>query len=332
MKPVRILLVSPVFHGYWNAMSTALERRGHQVTVHCYDAAGPFNQRLGNKLLHELPEKWRPAKMEQKLTDRALAALNAAGPDVVVLVKGDQLGPDWWQALDERRIPRVTWLYDELRRMRYTPEQLRNAGPIASYSRQDTESLTEQGIEARHVPLAFDDSVPVPRIREDHISFIGARYDSRENLLRELAASAVPVKAYGRTWSRHPFDVLRTRQFSSAGIPVGRDMARAEAYGVMQGSPATLNLHGDQDGFTMRTFEAAGVGALQILDRADVDSMYDVGDEVLVFESAEELVELCRRALLDGHWAQRIRMAGQRRTLEQHTFGHRIATLEELWG
>ena len=59
----------------------------------------------------------------------------------------------------------------------------------------------------------------------------------------------------------------------------------------MAGARASLNLHGDQDGFTMRTFEACGVGGLQIVDRADVDSLYDPGSELLVFNSTQELVE-----------------------------------------
>lgn len=332
MTPQRVLLVSPAFHGYWKAIQHALEKRGHEVTVHCYDEPGSFTQRLGNKLLHELPEKWRPSNVEQQMTRRAINALTAASPDVLVLVKGDQLGADWWQALDERRIPRVTWVYDELRRMRYTTEQLRCMGPIASYSALDSQSLEQQGIPVSHLPLAYDDSLSVRVASEDHVTFIGARYEGRERLLRELSTSGVPVKAYGRTWSRHPYDILRTRQFASPEIPAGRDVDRGDAYGIMQASPATLNIHGDQDGFTMRTFEASGVGGLQILDRPDVDGLYDVDREVLVYTSVAELAELAQRALKDRPWAERIREAGQRRTLAEHTFNHRVAALETLWG
>ncbi|WP_311380735.1 glycosyltransferase [Arthrobacter sp. ISL-28] len=261
-----------------------------------------------------------------------MAALKEVRPSVVVVVKGDQLGADWWQMLDEERLPRVTWLYDELRRMRYTPEQVQSIGPIASYSSQDTKELARLGVNVQHLPLAYDSTVSVPRMAEEHVSFIGARYGSRERLLRRLAASGVPVRAYGRTWSRHPYDVLRTHQFSNPGIPAGRDLARSRAYGVMKASPATLNIHGDQDGFTMRTFEAAGVGALQILDRRDVDAFYEIGSEVLVFDSDDELVDLCKRAMRDPKWSEAIRSGGWRRTQAEHTFVHRIAALEAQWG
>jgi spore maturation protein CgeB len=332
MKGRRILLVSPVFHGYWKAIRAALETRGHRVETHCYDLPASPAQQLGNKLLHELPERFRPAGIEHRMTERAVSALVQAKPDVVLLVKGDQLGADWWDALAAKRLPRVTWLYDELRRMRYTAEQLRVIGPLVSYSRQDTDHLSRIGVTVQHLPLAFDDSLSIPRVQEDHVSFIGARYDGRERLLKELADAGVPVRAYGRTWSRHPVDIARTRMFSSAGVPAGRDLSRDRAYGVMRASPATLNIHGDQDGFTMRTFESSGVGAVQLVDRADVSAFYDVGKEVLVFRSSEELAELCRRAMTDRSWAAKIRSAGRRRSLAEHTFAHRVAVLEKLWG
>lgn len=137
--------------------------------------------------------------------------------------------------------------------------------------------------------------------------------------------------AFGRSWSRHIWDVVRTKQFRAAGVDSGRDLNRSDAYGVMAGSPATLNLHGDQDGFTMRTFEAAGVGAVQITDRLDVAHLFEVGKECLAFSNVEEMVELTKRAMSDFAWARKIREAGRKRALAEHTFDHRIRTLESLW-
>ena len=58
-------------------------------------------------------------------------------------------------------------------------------------------------------------------------------------------------------------------------------------------------LDGDQDGFTMRTFEACGVGAVQLVDRADVAQHYEPGTEVAVFDGVDEAAELARRAAAD---------------------------------
>ena len=99
----------------------------------------------------------------------------------------------------------------------------------------------------------------------------------------------------------------------------------------MVASAATLNLPGDQDGFTMRTFEAAGVGGVELIDRSDVDGLYEPGAEVLTWGTPEELTELCRRVLAEPAWTDKVRAAARARTLAQHTFDHRVAVLEDAW-
>lgn len=331
MKSRRILLVSPAFHGYWRSISTALQSQGHEVVVHCYDEPRNFKEKLENKLLHDLPEKLRWSTAAGAMTRKTIESLQDARPDVVIVVKGDQLESEWWTEVARSGAARVTWLYDELRRMRYSRELLTQIGPIASYSPSDTEVLREWDVPAVHLPLAFDHRVVVRPENQAGITFVGARYPSRERVLKDLQDGGIYVKAYGRTWSRHLLDVARTRQFKNSGIAAGPDLPRERAYGVMAGSPATLNLHGDQDGFTMRTFEAPGVGALQLVDRVEVGQYFELGTESLAFSSKEELTELSRRAFVDTPWADNIRRAGRRRALAEHTFDHRVRVLEDTW-
>ena len=218
-----------------------------------------------------------------------------------------------------------------MRRMSYTEEDLHHLGSLASYSPLDAQHLRERGFEVLDMPNAYDTHCPVVPMREDSINFVGAKYPNREETLQALVAAGLPVRAYGRAWSRHPYDILRTKQFKDSGVPAGRDIDRSEAYGIMASSPATLNIHNNQDGFTMRTFEAPGVGALQVIDRADVDRYYIPGEEVLVYESIDELIEICTRIFREPKWARQIREAGQKRTLAEHTFDQRVKILEQLW-
>jgi spore maturation protein CgeB len=248
-------------------------------------------------------------------------------------VKGDILGADFWRALEERRLPRVLWLYDELRRTRWADGGLEGVGPVASYSPLDVRSLAATGVEARLLPLAYDRDLDLPpsRVRRDEVSFVGARYPVRERTLLELGRAGIPVRAYGRDWSGHPVDRLRTWDWHRPDIPAERDVDRRTAYEVMAASAATLNLHTDQDGFTMRTFEACGVGAVQLVDRSDLEGLYDDGTELASWRTVEELVELCQRARVDRAWSDKLRAGGRARTLAEHTFDHRVAVLEELW-
>ncbi len=337
----RILLLAPAFHGYGQAIARALDRRGHETTVHAYDRHPTVMGRARRHLTVALPRAVGVERTDMertRVTAAALRTLDAHRPDVVVVVKGDLLGPAFWARLEDGRIPRVVWLYDELRRTHYADGLVDHLGPVATYSRHDVATLEERGITTRYLPLAFDRDLdpdrssgsPAPA-RLDEIGFVGARYPDRERLLLALVDAGVPVRAYGRDWSTHPTDRVRTWAWRRPPVPGERGLDRSAAYRVMEQSAATLNLHSDQDGFTMRTFEASGVGAVQLIDRRDVSSLYEDGVEVASWDSLDELVELCRRARLDRPWAERLREAGRARTLAEHTFDHRVAHLEELW-
>ncbi|WHF24074.1 glycosyltransferase [Kocuria rhizophila] len=108
-------------------------------------------------------------------------------------------------------------------------------------------------------------------------------------------AQGVPVRAWGRGWSHHPVDRLRTWRWArpdlrrSGTIPRGR--VRIQAEGLL-----AVNAHGDQAGLSMRTFEVPGMAGLQAVDREDVSRFYDVGTETLVYRTPEELAELAARA------------------------------------
>ncbi len=333
MSRGRLLIVSPAFHGYWRSVERAFTALGWEASTHCYDAHPTPASRLEVKVRSELPSRFglSDAAYAEAVSRRARVAVHTRRPDRVLVIKGDTLTEPFWDALDRPRIPRTLWLYDELRRTHHTAVTLGRFDAVASYSRADAAALAAAGHAATFVPLAFDPALtPVPRHTND-VTFIGARYPKREELLLAVHLAGVPVRTYGRDWSGHWFDRARTWRWDSPGVPAGRDLPLAEGYALMAGAPATLNVHGDQDGFTMRTFEAAGVGAVQLVDRTEVDQFYDPGAEVAVFGSAEELVELARRAIADDRWGDRLRASARRRTLAEHTFTHRARAMEATW-
>lgn len=224
-------------------------------------------------------------------------------------------------------------MYDEMRRTAFDPDLVAPYARLATYSSHDTEQLVAAGHDALHVPLGFDDSVKLSPTGAGAglVSFIGARFPKREEALAALAAAEIPVQAWGRDWSDHPIDRARTWRLRGTGVPNGRDVPGDEALAIMRNSLATLNIHGDQDGFTMRTFEAAGVGAVQLVDRRDVEAYYEPGKEVLVFDSLDELTVAVRQMLASPKDLTSLRAAAQARTLAHHTLRHRAQQLESLW-
>lgn len=336
MAATRILLVVPAFHGYGRSIAGALERAGHSVLLHEYDLNATRSSKVRHKLVHELPDRVTGGHSGSRrhahlMTATAVAAVTEARPDVVLTVKGDTLGPEYWSAVDASGARQLLWLYDEVARMSFDPVVLDSRPSVVSYSPHDVGLLASRGLRAAHVLDAYDHTVPVTPRRSGDVVFVGARYPDRERLLTRLHQSGVPVRAYGRDWSGHPIDRLRTWRMHTPDLPSGRDVPRDTAYGITAGAVAALNSHTDQDGFTMRTYEIPGSGGLQLIDRPDVGQIYDPGEEVLVFTSDEELVELSLRARTDRTWARQIAERGHRRTLAQHTFDHRVPALEAAW-
>ncbi len=330
----RVLVLSPVFHGYWRPIAAAFESIGHHVDVCRYDELPTAADKARNKVRLELPRRWgvdTTSALVAQHSDRVIDALRSTRPDLVLVIKGDTFDDRVAQAASEVGARTFLWLYDELRRTRHTDTTLAPYEAVTTYSRLDAAEFARRGLTTLHVANAFDPAATPQPIHGNAVVFVGARYPNRTTALAGLAAAGVPVHAYGRDWSRHPIDRARTMTWWRPAVPSSRDIPRELGYALMAGAPAALNMHHDQDGFTMRTFEASGVGGVQLIDRGDVDEFYEPGIEVAVFTSHDELVELARRAVADDRWGDALRAAAVRRTLAEHTFAHRARRFATLW-
>lgn len=332
-RPVRLLLVSPAFHGYWESIQSAFTRLGYNASTCRFDERATA-QKLAYKLGHELPSRLgleRHDRHRQQLNSLVARTIADRRPEIVLAVKGDELDESVHDAIRAVGATSAVWIYDELGNTRFTPELIRKFGGVASYSKRDTAALTAAGIECLHVADAFDPELRFTPRQTNSIVHIGALYPAREAALVALARAAVPVRTYGREWSRHPIDLARTWGGKRPPIPSGREMSRSRALGLMAGAPAALNIHGTHDGFNMRTFEIGGAGGVQIIDRCDVGDIYEPGQEILSYSEFDELIELSNRAIADDRWGDSIRQAAMRRTMAEHTFLHRARQLEALW-
>lgn len=333
----KLLVVTPRFHGYGNSIAESFARLGHEAAVHHYDAVSSPVLKGWNKIRYELPSKFSGDDLHQsprRVSELARGAIRAHNPDVVLVIRGDVLDADFWQEASRGDRRAAIWLYDEVRRTpRFDRAMVSQYARLATYSPLDAKALTRDGFETLYVPTGFDDRRPVDATSDAGglVNFIGAVLPQRERSVRALIDAGVPVRAWGRGWSDHPVDRARTWRLHSRDVPNHRDVPASQALAVMRDSAATLNVHGDQDGFTMRTFESSAVGGVQLIDRPDVEEFYEPGREVLVFESDEELVELARRAVAHPEDFTQLRRRARERTMAEHTFVHRAKVLESLW-
>lgn len=107
-----------------------------------------------------------------------------------------------------------------------------------------------------------------------------------------------------------------------------------EMYQAIRDSMVSLNIHADSSpthASNMRLFEATGVGTCLITDyRENIGELFDPDYQLVTFKTAGECVEKIKWLLENPARCEEIARAGQKRTLEEHTFSRRAARLDEI--
>ena len=95
-----------------------------------------------------------------------------------------------------------------------------------------------------------------------------------------------------------------------------------------------FNLHGDLAGdyaANVRMFEVTGAGALLVTDhKKNMRELYEPDTEILTYTSIEECLEKLKWAIDHPVEARQIAVAGQKRTLKDHSVERRVDLLYEI--
>jgi len=113
------------------------------------------------------------------------------------------------------------------------------------------------------------------------------------------------------------------------GSVFGLDMFR-----LLRRSKLTFNIHADSaQGWAgnIRMFEATGVGATLITEAApNLERLFEPELEVVTYRNKEEAVEKIHYLLEHDEERERVALAGQRRTLRDHTAQVRALQLIDI--
>ncbi|MYA92030.1 MAG: glycosyltransferase, partial [Chloroflexi bacterium] len=96
-----------------------------------------------------------------------------------------------------------------------------------------------------------------------------------------------------------------------------------------------VNVHGDfmRYGGNMRLFEAAALGAFQIVDdRPGLREWFTVGEHLEVFRDVDELRDKVEYYLAHDDERLQVAAAAREHVLKKHTYAQRLARFEELLG
>lgn len=192
-----------------------------------------------------------------------------------------------------------------------------------------------QGTAAEQIQLAFDERVLERLDRQAptcDVSFVGGFAPSHSHrttwLERLLEEVDIDVFGYGRDKLAAGSAIDKHHHGTVWGMKM---------YEALQRSRITLNCHARIDvrgevstrfANNMRLYEASGVGSCLITEARDnLADILEPGSEVITYEDEKECVERIRHYLANDKERESVALAGQRRTLREHTYAKRTAEL-----
>lgn len=186
------------------------------------------------------------------------------------------------------------------------------------------------GVRSEYLRIGFDPRV-LARLehedakREQHGAvFVGAlnrTQHSAGNALLERAAQRTPIDFWGYAGDSWPATSPIRRRYH--GQAWGIDMFR-----VLYESRVALNRHigaAEEYANNMRLYEATGVGTLLLTDaKRNLAELFEPGREVVTYADDDELVAQIEHYLQHDEERRAIAVAGQQRTLREHTYRSRL--------
>lgn len=189
--------------------------------------------------------------------------------------------------------------------------------------------LRAMGIAAEYFLIGFDERIldKIGETSKDYdVSFIGgiSRHHSRALSMLEYLAKNTPIEffGYGSEGLRSDSQVVAKHHGEVWGL---------EMYKTIAKSRIALNRHIDvaeNYANNMRLYETTGVGTLLITDsKRNLGELFEIGKEVVVYSSPDEAADKINYYLNNPEEASAIARAGQKRTLQDHTYYKRMEEL-----
>jgi spore maturation protein CgeB len=293
---------------------------------------------------------------KQAMNRRLLDVARSEKPDVCFSVLfTDQFEPDAISKLSET-CPTVNWFCDDhwrfesyskywAPRFTWVVTTARSAPP--KYEAMGCHQVIKSQWACNHflyrkldLPLSHD------------VTFVGQPHGNRRAILDALRAAGLGVKVWGMGWtegrlsqdemirvfnqSRINLNLSNASVLKAATIPSPAHRIRRRLFGDAhtgdrERHPPAVTDPNDQ--IKGRNFEVPGCGGFMLTGTADdLTNCYELDQEIVVFESFEDLVGKIRYYL--AHEAERATIAetGYKRTLAEHTYVHRFTDVFERMG
>lgn len=168
------------------------------------------------------------------------------------------------------------------------------------------------------------------------VTFIGGWHPHRAWLISLIEKSGVKVEAWGQKWKNGPIDqedMVDVINQSRINLNLQNETSWDIRYLIS--SPravhSTLTSKKSFSPVNLRTFEINSCGGFQLLPYMEgLEKRYDIGNEVELFYTPEQLVERVHYYLRNTDERNAIALRGHARTLKDHTMERRFRELFQL--
>jgi spore maturation protein CgeB len=165
------------------------------------------------------------------------------------------------------------------------------------------------------------------------VSFLGAGYRNRREILPALVGQEWIFKLWGNEWEHAGMlETVLQRNGARIDTPTSVKIFNATTVNVNLHSYTNQGFDPDGDSVNPRTFELASCGAFQVIDHRTL--LPELFDESMmgVVKSPEELVPAVRKYLHEPEQRREMAEQSKKQVVLSHTYAHRMQSLLSTMG
>ena len=174
----------------------------------------------------------------------------------------------------------------------------------------------KEGCKAIFFPEASDPELfrPLPVPKNYDVSFVGANYGIRSNMVRALESEGIKVQVYGKGWPRGRISTEKVPElFARSKIILGC---------------GTVGHCKDFMALKLRDFDGPMSGSLYLThNNPDLFCLYEINKEIILFDNIKDMVKKVKYYLNYNDERERIAHRGRLRAMNCHTWKSRFQYL-----
>ncbi len=342
---LHIMVVGPIYGGSLpiaGYMVRALEALGHRVSWVDHSLHAP-----GFQNLNAIQDSRLRMTVQQRFSDTlgviTLAHVAEDPPDLVLAMSQAPLSMAVLEQMRRKKVITAMWFVENFRHLTYWQQMIEGYDFwFVMQQASCMEAFKNAG--ASHVsylPLAADPTLhqPITLTCDDQlelgadVSFLGAGYRNRREILPVLLGKEWTFKLWGNEWDRA----------GALALVLQRNGARIDtqtSVKIFNATSVNVNLHSytgsgfdpDGDGVNPRTFELASCGAFQVIDhRSLLPEIFD-DSMMAVVRNPDELLPVVRTYLHEPELRKIMAEKSRQRVVHSHTYVHRMQTMLSTMG